>query len=136
MFNKLTSFLTLACVLSTILAAPFPQGTTTTSNENFQPFTGNLGGDVAPSVIRGDDGFTVQGKGTFTDLASALAASCDVLKAQCTNTANSVAGRASGLTLEQCDQQDAQCRAAIAGVSDPDASPPLIEDAAKNNNPK
>ncbi|KAJ3502981.1 hypothetical protein NLJ89_g8637 [Agrocybe chaxingu] len=80
---------------------------------NLQPFAGALGGERAPTVTSGGRGFQVEGNASFLDLASALRRSCDVQKNKCTNVANSDAGRASGLTVGQCDQQGDQCRAGI-----------------------
>ncbi|CAA7268736.1 unnamed protein product [Cyclocybe aegerita] len=90
-----------------------PASTGNAGGGNLQPFAGALGGERAPSVTAGGRGFQVEGNASFLDLASALRRSCDVQKNKCANVANSDAGRGSGLTVGQCDQQGEQCRAGI-----------------------
>jgi len=80
---------------------------------NLQKFTGALGGAAAPPVTAGGRGFVVSGESdSFLNLSAAVGRSCDVQHNQCADIANSAAGKASGLTVGQCDQQDTQCRAA------------------------
>ncbi|KAH6912561.1 hypothetical protein BKA70DRAFT_1530440 [Coprinopsis sp. MPI-PUGE-AT-0042] len=81
---------------------------------NLQKFNGNLGGQAAPSVTAGGRGFIVEGNDQFLNLAAAVGRSCDVQKNKCANVANSAQGRSAGLSVGQCDQQNAACRAANA----------------------
>ncbi|KAF4617539.1 hypothetical protein D9613_005913 [Agrocybe pediades] len=80
---------------------------------NLQTFTGALGGATAPAVTAGGRGFVVEGSDDFLNKAAALGRSCDIQHNKCANVANSAAGKSSGLTVGQCDQQNNQCRAAI-----------------------
>ncbi|KAJ8509244.1 hypothetical protein ONZ45_g8564 [Pleurotus djamor] len=80
---------------------------------NLQLFTGALGGQPAPSVTVGGRGFNVEGSDSFLNIGAALGRSCDIQKNKCANFANSAAGRATGLTVGQCDQQNGQCKALI-----------------------
>ncbi|KAL0960685.1 hypothetical protein HGRIS_005713 [Hohenbuehelia grisea] len=80
---------------------------------NLQQFTGALGGATAPSVTPGGRGFVVEGSDDFLNVGAALGRSCDIQKNKCANFANSAAGRAAGLSVGQCDQQNGQCRALI-----------------------
>jgi len=80
---------------------------------NLQKFTGALGGSAAPPVEAGGRGFVVTGESdSFLNIAAAIGRSCDVQHNACADIANSAAGRASGLSVGQCDTQDTQCRAA------------------------
>ncbi|GLB38483.1 hypothetical protein LshimejAT787_0503480 [Lyophyllum shimeji] len=81
---------------------------------NLQKFTGALGGQAAPAVTAGGRGFVVAGSDDFLNAGAALGRSCDIQHNKCANVANSDAGKSAGLTVAQCDQQNAQCRAAIA----------------------
>ncbi|KAH9480455.1 hypothetical protein JR316_0007055 [Psilocybe cubensis] len=83
-----------------------------TGNGNLQAFTGKLGNVSAPAVTAGGRGFIVAGSDSFLNKAAAIGRSCDIQHNQCANVANSAAGRASGLTVGQCDAQTNQCRAA------------------------
>lgn len=71
-----------------------------------------VGGAVAPAVTVGGRGFVVAGSDSFLNQAAAIGRSCDIQHNQCANIANSAAGRAQGLSVGQCDQQDTQCKAA------------------------
>ncbi|ETW81749.1 hypothetical protein HETIRDRAFT_384154, partial [Heterobasidion irregulare TC 32-1] len=79
---------------------------------NLQTFTGKLGGSLPPAVTAGGRGFVVAGSDDFLNIGAALQRSCDIQHNACANSANSAAGRSSGLTVSQCDQQDTQCTAA------------------------
>ncbi|EAU86232.1 hypothetical protein CC1G_03443 [Coprinopsis cinerea okayama7 len=81
---------------------------------NLQKFTGALGGQSAPRVIAGGRGFQVEGNAEFQNLAAAISRSCDVQKNRCANVANSAEGRELGLSVSDCDEQNAACRAANA----------------------
>lgn len=94
-------------------AAPAPPAAPAAGG-NLQKFSGNLGGQAAPAVSAGGRGFIVEGNAQFLNLAAAIGRSCDVQKNQCANVANSAQGRSAGLTVGQCDQQNAACRAANA----------------------
>jgi len=83
------------------------------TGSNLQTFTGALGG-APPAVTTGGRGFVVSGSDDFLNVAAALGRSCDIQHNACANSANSDAGRSSGLTVGQCDAQDAACRAATA----------------------
>ncbi|KAF8908899.1 hypothetical protein CPB84DRAFT_1843261 [Gymnopilus junonius] len=84
----------------------------TSTSGNLQKFAGACGA-AAPPVTAGGRGFVVTGESdSFLNLSAAVGRSCDVQHNQCANIANSAAGRSSGLTVGQCDQQDTQCRAA------------------------
>ncbi|KXN88228.1 hypothetical protein AN958_07687 [Leucoagaricus sp. SymC.cos] len=83
-----------------------------TAGQNLQTFTGALGGATAPAVKAGGKGFIVEGSDEFKNIGAALQRSCDIQHNQCANIANSQAGRSSGLTVNQCDQQNNACRAA------------------------
>ncbi|KAF8073838.1 hypothetical protein FPV67DRAFT_770014 [Lyophyllum atratum] len=96
----------------TITAAPTPAPGSAAGN--LQKFTGALGGQTAPAVTPGGRGFAVQGSDDFLNVGAALGRSCDIQHNKCANVANSAAGRATGLSVGQCDQQNNQCRAAIA----------------------
>ncbi|KAF5360530.1 hypothetical protein D9756_004744 [Leucocoprinus leucothites] len=85
------------------------------SGQNLQTFSGALGGATAPPVTAGGKGFIVNGS-EFLNIGAALGRSCDVQHNQCANVANSQAGRSSGLTVGQCDQQNNACRAAATGA--------------------
>ncbi|KAF9483504.1 hypothetical protein BDN70DRAFT_799656, partial [Pholiota conissans] len=80
---------------------------------NLQTFAGALGGATAPAVTVGGRGFQVDGSDSFLNSAAALGRSCDIQHNKCADVANSAAGRSSGLTVSQCDQQNTQCHAAI-----------------------
>ncbi|KAI9215867.1 hypothetical protein BC828DRAFT_421107, partial [Blastocladiella britannica] len=90
---------------------------------NLQTFTGALGGKAAPPVknVGGARPFQVLVNGAlngdFLNLGAALGRSCDVQKNQCADVANSGAGRAQGLSVNQCDTQANACRAAINGAN-------------------
>ncbi|ORZ31867.1 hypothetical protein BCR44DRAFT_190144 [Catenaria anguillulae PL171] len=88
--------------------------------DNLQTFTGALLGAAAPQVrnVGGARPFQVilangQVNGDFVNLGAALNRSCDVQKNLCANIANSAQGRAQGASVNQCDQQNGQCKAAI-----------------------
>jgi len=83
------------------------------SGQNLQKFTGALGGASAPAVTTGGRGFVVAGSDDFLNAGAALGRSCDIQHNSCANIANSSAGKASGLTVGQCDQQNNACHAAI-----------------------
>lgn len=72
-----------------------------------------VGGSAPPPVTAGGKGFETDNS-DFVNLAAALGRSCDVQHNACANAANSAAGRASGLSVSQCDAQDTACRALIA----------------------
>lgn len=94
-------------------AAPAAQLAATPASGNLQKFTGALGGAAAPPVTVGGRGFVVSGESdSFLNIGAAVGRSCDVQHNNCADVANSAAGRASGLSVGQCDQQDTQCRAA------------------------
>jgi len=78
---------------------------------NLQTFTGSLGG-AAPQVTSGGRGFEVQGSDDFLNLSAAIGRSCDIQHNQCANFANSADGKAAGVSVGQCDQQNNACRAA------------------------
>lgn len=81
----------------------------------FSPDTRSLrlvGGAAAPAVTAGGRGFVVSGSDDFLNVAAALGRSCDIQHNACANVANSAAGRASGLTVGQCDTQNTACHAA------------------------
>jgi len=86
-------------------SAPAPTG-------NLQAFTGAVGGAAAPAVTVGGRGFLVEGSDSFLNQAAAIGRSCDIQHNACADIANSAAGRAQGLTVGQCDQQNNQCKAA------------------------
>lgn len=75
-----------------------------------QAFTGTLGGPPPPVISNAgsDRPFEVNGA-TFQNAAAALQRSCAVQKNACANAAN--AGQLEGGT-QQCDAQEAECRAA------------------------
>jgi len=81
------------------------------SGQNIQTFAGALGGATAPAVTAGGRGFVVEGSDDFLNVGAALGRSCDIQHNQCANIANSSTGRASGLTVGQCDQQNTACHA-------------------------
>lgn len=91
-----------------VTAAPGPAA------GNLQKFTGALGGQSAPAVTVGERGFVVAGSDDFLNVGAALGRSCDIQHNKCANVANSTAGRTAGISVGQCDQQNNQCRAAIA----------------------
>ncbi|RDB17940.1 hypothetical protein Hypma_000906 [Hypsizygus marmoreus] len=91
--------------------------TTAPAAGNLQKFTGALGGAAAPAVTVGARGFQVAGSDSFLNQAAAVGRSCDIQHNKCANIANSVAGRAANLTVDQCDQQNTQCRAAAAAAA-------------------
>ncbi|KAF5382415.1 hypothetical protein D9615_002974 [Tricholomella constricta] len=93
---------------ATVTATPAPAA------GNLQKFTGALGGQAAPTVTAGGRGFNVEGSDSFLNVGAALGRSCDIQHNKCANVANSAAGRSSGLTVGQCDQQTNQCRSANA----------------------
>jgi len=99
---------TTAAPAATITAAPV------SAAGNLQKFTGALGGQTAPAVTPGGRGFEVEGSDDFLNVGAALGRSCDIQHNKCANVANSAAGRASGISVGQCDQQNNECRAAIA----------------------
>ncbi|KAF9468583.1 hypothetical protein BDZ94DRAFT_1245759 [Collybia nuda] len=96
---------------SPVVTSPSPVGPSPGSS-NFQQFTGALGGAVAPTVTIGGRGFVVEGSDSFLNQAAAIGRSCDIQHNQCANIANSAVGRAQGLTVGQCDQQNNQCHSA------------------------
>jgi hypothetical protein len=71
-----------------------------------------VGGIKAPTVTAGGRGFIVEGSDEFVGISAALGRSCDIQHNKCANIANSQAGRSSGLTVNQCDQQNNTCHAA------------------------
>ncbi|KAI9176007.1 hypothetical protein H9P43_006371 [Blastocladiella emersonii ATCC 22665] len=88
------------------------------TGKNVQTFTGALFGKPAPPVnfVSGARPFEVrvngQLNGDFLNAAAALGRSCDVQKNQCADEVNRQrAGRSA--SVGQCDQQNAQCKAAI-----------------------
>ncbi|KAF8176984.1 hypothetical protein BJ912DRAFT_691910 [Pholiota molesta] len=93
-------------------SAATPPSTDAASGD-LQTFTGALGGATAPAVTAGGRGFLVDGSDSFLNSAAALGRSCDIQHNACANIANSAAGKTSGLTVGQCDQQNTACHAAI-----------------------
>ncbi|KAF4590098.1 hypothetical protein EYR40_009502 [Pleurotus pulmonarius] len=79
---------------------------------NLQKFSGALGGQAAPAVTAGGRGFVVEGSDDFLNAGAALNRSCDIQHNKCANFANSAAGRAAGISVGQCDQQNGQCKSA------------------------
>jgi len=79
------------------------------AGDNLQKFAGALGGVSAPPVNSGGRGFQVQGNSDFVNVAAALGRSCDVQHNKCANAANSGAG----ISVGDCDTQNAACRALI-----------------------
>jgi hypothetical protein len=71
-----------------------------------------VGGATAPAVTAGGKGFIVEGSDQFQNVGAALGRSCDIQHNKCADIANSAAGKSSGLSVGQCDQQDSECRAA------------------------
>ncbi|KJA21216.1 hypothetical protein HYPSUDRAFT_67958 [Hypholoma sublateritium FD-334 SS-4] len=98
--------------VTTAAAATATTAAASTSG-NLQTFTGNLGGVTAPAVTTGGRGLLVAGSDSFLNLSAALGRSCDIQHNGCADVANSAAGRASGLTVGQCDTQNTQCHAVI-----------------------
>lgn len=94
--------------------APAAPGAAVPVAGNLQKFTGALGGEAAPSVIAGGRGFLVEDNAQFLNLGAAITRSCDVQKNKCANIANSAEGRAAGLSVGLCDEQNAACREANA----------------------
>ncbi|KAL9711035.1 hypothetical protein Ac2012v2_005575 [Leucoagaricus gongylophorus] len=86
---------------------------TSDSSLNLQLFTGALGDKTAPAVTAGGRGFIVEGSDQFLNIGAALGRSCDIQHNKCADFANSQAGRSTGLTVGQCDQQNTACHAAI-----------------------
>lgn len=85
----------------------------TASGNSIQTFTGSLGGPPPPVISgTGDRPFSVNGA-TFVNAAAALQRSCDVQHNACANAANS--GKLAG-GVAQCEQQNNDCRAAIASA--------------------
>lgn len=85
-------------------------GDSATGTVNIQTFTGSLGGVAPPveSVANSVRPFSVNGA-TFTTANAALQRSCAIQKNACANAANS--GEIEG-GVGQCEQQEAECRAA------------------------
>ncbi|KAL2190422.1 hypothetical protein L209DRAFT_679621 [Thermothelomyces heterothallicus CBS 203.75] len=85
-------------------------GDSATGTVNIQTFTGSLGGVAPPveSTAGSDRPFSVNGA-TFTTANAALQRSCSIQKNACANAANS--GQLQG-GVQQCEQQEAECRAA------------------------
>ncbi|KAL2170436.1 hypothetical protein VTG60DRAFT_4816 [Thermothelomyces hinnuleus] len=85
-------------------------GDSVTGTVNIQTFTGSLGGVAPPveSTAGSDRPFSVNGA-TFTTANAALQRSCSIQKNACANAANS--GQLQG-GVQQCEQQEAECRAA------------------------
>lgn len=77
---------------------------------NLQTFTGALGNQTAPAVIKGGKGFEVEGSDDFVNLSAALGRSCDIQHNKCANVANS----GGGFTVGDCDAQNTECKAAQA----------------------
>ncbi|KAJ7780578.1 hypothetical protein DFH07DRAFT_729328, partial [Mycena maculata] len=75
---------------------------------NLQTFTQALGGDSAPPVTAGGEGFETDNS-QFVNLAAALGRSCDVQHNLCANTANS----GGGFAVSACDTQNTACHALI-----------------------
>jgi len=72
-----------------------------------------VGDKTAPAVTAGGRGFIVEGSDQFLNIGAALGRSCDIQHNKCADFANSQAGRSTGLTVGQCDQQNTACHAAI-----------------------
>ncbi|KDQ25824.1 hypothetical protein PLEOSDRAFT_1066864 [Pleurotus ostreatus PC15] len=87
-------------------------GANTGAAANLQKFAGALGGQAAPAVTAGGRGFVVEGSNDFLNVGAALNRSCDIQHNKCANFANSAAGRAAGISVGQCDQQNGQCKSA------------------------
>lgn len=85
-------------------------GSSAAAGGNLQKFTGALGGATAPAVTAGGRGFEVAGSDDFLNLGAATGRSCDIQKNACANIANG--SRTAGFSVGDCDQQNAQCRAA------------------------
>ncbi|ORZ41551.1 hypothetical protein BCR44DRAFT_1423049 [Catenaria anguillulae PL171] len=87
---------------------------------NLQTFPGGILGVVPPQVrnVGGARPFQVilangQLNGDFVNLGAALNRSCDVFKNLCANVVNSGVGRAQGVSVGDCDAENAKCKAAI-----------------------
>ncbi|KAG7566855.1 hypothetical protein FFLO_01356 [Filobasidium floriforme] len=93
-----------------------PAGTPTSlpAGGNLQKYTGALGGIAAPPVTASGNQFK-EGTNTFNFLADALRRSCDDQSNLCGSYANSAAGRAAGVSINQCQsQQQTACYQSIS----------------------
>ncbi|KAJ4494934.1 hypothetical protein C8J55DRAFT_497984 [Lentinula edodes] len=104
--NKLSS-------TSPTSATAAPASTSSSTSANLQTFDGALGNIPAPPVFdTGTGEFSVEGNSSFDNKQNALTRSCDVQHNDCGNAAN--ADHDASFTVNDCDAQEAQCKA-IAG---------------------
>ncbi|KAL1851044.1 hypothetical protein VTK73DRAFT_9550 [Phialemonium thermophilum] len=82
---------------------------------NLQAFSGALGGVSASAITQSNDPtrqFEVDGD-TFNDFPTAANRACDNQHNKCADLANSKKG---AFTVQQCDEQSTQCKAAISSA--------------------
>ncbi|KAF9533818.1 hypothetical protein CPB83DRAFT_804757 [Crepidotus variabilis] len=89
-------------------------GTTATNNAaNLQTFSGDLGAAAPVVTDLGNGKFETNGN-QFNSLNSAIERSCAVQNNQCANAANS-SGNKNGLTVADCNKQQASCNGQAGG---------------------